>query len=128
LHQRDCLAPAASVQLEEGVGPGRTAATQVGENEFSLKRTFPDESVPLLPPKGAPAEIAGGVRSHPTRRGGGISPPPPCGANRSERHGSPQGINVTERLFVVSVSTSEVNWTVIGGLQSGLNVAVASIV
>jgi hypothetical protein len=67
LHQRDCLAPPTSVQLEEGVGAGRTAATQVGENEFSLKRTFPDESVPLLPPKRASAEIAGGTRRMPTR-------------------------------------------------------------
>jgi hypothetical protein len=37
-------------------------------------------------------------------------------------------INVTEMLFVVSVSTSEVNRTSIGGVQSGWNVAVAVIV
>jgi len=34
-------------------------------------------------------------------------------------------INVTERLFVVSVSVSDVNLTVIGGLHDGENVAVA---
>jgi hypothetical protein len=36
-----------------------------------------------------------------------------------------QGIKVTERLFVWSVSVAAVNWTVIGGLHDGLNVAVA---
>jgi hypothetical protein len=70
LHQRDCLAPAASVRIEEGVSAGRTAATQVGENEFIGKRVLPDESVPLLPPKGAPAEIADGTRRVPTKLGG----------------------------------------------------------
>jgi hypothetical protein len=83
--------------------------------------------VPFLPPEGTLAEIAGGVRSRPTRRGGGISPPLLVVRIAASDTGPPQGINVTERLFVVSVSTSEVNWTVIGGLQSGLNVAVASI-
>jgi hypothetical protein len=39
--------------------------------------------------------------------------------------GSSQGISVTERLFVVSVRVADVNWTVIGGLHDGLNVAVA---
>jgi hypothetical protein len=52
-------APAAAVQLEEGLGTGRTAATEVGENEFG-RRTFPDESVPRLPPKGAPTESQAG--------------------------------------------------------------------
>ena len=34
-------------------------------------------------------------------------------------------ISLTERLFVVSVSVSDVNLTVIGGLHDGENVAVA---
>ncbi len=38
------------------------------------------------------------------------------------------GISVTERLFVVSVSVADVNWTVIGGLHDGLNVTLAVIV
>ena len=70
MHQRDRLAPPTSVQLEEGAGTGRAAATQVGENEFIAKRTFPDESVPLLPPEGTPTEIAGGVRRRPRSRSG----------------------------------------------------------
>ncbi len=52
---------------------------------------------------------------------------PPCGVNRSEPPRPPQ-INLTERLFVVSVSVAEVNWTVIGGLQLGEKVAVTEIV
>ena len=72
MHQRDCLAPPTSVQLEEGVGTGRTAVTQVGENEFSRIGTFPDESVPLASRERAPAEIADGVRRMPTRLGIGL--------------------------------------------------------
>jgi hypothetical protein len=55
---------------------------------------------------------------------GDESPPLPRAANRSEPIPLRQ-INVTEMLLVVSVMTSDVNETVIGGLQSGLNVAVA---
>lgn len=70
MHQRGCLAPPAAVQLEEGVGTGRTVATQVGESEFSPKRTFPDEPVPLAFRESAPAEIASGRRGTPSRLGG----------------------------------------------------------
>jgi hypothetical protein len=57
-----------------------------------------------------------GVRA---REGGAtyVAPPWWCESVRQ--------INVTERLLVVSVRVSDVNWTVIGGLQSGENVAVA---
>ena len=51
---------------------------------------------------------------------------PPCPLRISvSLVGSSQGISVTERLFVVSVSVAAVNWTVSGGLHDGLNVAVA---
>jgi hypothetical protein len=52
---------------------------------------------------------------------------PPRGVNRSQPPRLPQ-INLTERLFVVSVSVADVNWTVIGGLQLGEKVAVTEIV
>jgi hypothetical protein len=51
-------------------------------------------------------------------------PPLLVHANRSEPIQLRQ-INVTEMLLVVSVRTSDVNETVIGGLHSGENVAVA---
>jgi hypothetical protein len=63
------------------------------------------------------------VLAHHAKEGRRVAAPP-CAANRSEPIQLRQ-INVTEMLLVVSVRTSDVNETVIGGLQSGENVAVA---
>jgi len=77
-----------------------------------------------------PSRIGTGTRTGQTRVKGGAAGRRPSlfAADLSEPARRPQGIKVTERLFVVSVRVAEVNWTVIGGLHDGLNTAVAEMV
>ncbi len=56
---------------------------------------------------------------------GGATSRRPSLVPRSSKPIQLRQINVTEMLLVVSVRVSDVNWTVIGGLHSGENVAVA---
>ena len=74
-------------------------------------------------PQCAPDRVQDGQIAHEEERPAAA---PPCPLRISvSLVGSSQGISVTERLFVVSVSVAAVNWTVSGGLHDGLNVAVA---
>ncbi len=96
---------------------GRTLAWSAAKRSQTTTRQ--------VTPPGCVARRCGSQRGEP-KEGRQVAAPP-CGVNRSEPPRPPQ-INLTERLFVVSVSVAEVNWTVIGGLQLGEKVAVTEIV
>jgi hypothetical protein len=68
------------------------------------------------------------VRGPPTGEGGAADCRPSLCGESHRADTATYGINVTERLFVSSVSVADVNWTVIGGLHDGLNVTVPVIV
>ncbi len=58
LDESDCIAATTSVEIEERVGLGCAAATQLSEYEPRGKRVFPYESVSLVAGTCAPTEIA----------------------------------------------------------------------